>query len=102
MAAKATSAVRPTACVGAAVATVVVAVAAVTALGLAAGISSYNSMTAFLITTSLRSFTLASKMMRVSDSFHIFVTSVSPGKTFLAKRTLMLLNRRPSLLANAL
>ena len=34
--------------------------------------------------------------MRVSLSRHISVTSVSPGKTELAKRTLMLLKKRGS------
>jgi hypothetical protein len=54
------------------------------------------------MTTSLRSFTLVSNTMRVSDSFHMRVTSVSPGNTFFAKRTLMLLNFRPSLSQKAL
>ncbi len=42
-------------------------------------------------TTSSRSLTLQRKTIFVSPSFHISVTSVSPGNTLSAKRTLMLL-----------
>ncbi len=71
-------------------------------LALRCGTCSYSSTAAFLITTLSRSFTLVSNTTRVSDSFHIRVTSVSPGNTLSAKRTLMLLNLRGSLPAKAL
>ncbi len=61
------------------------------AFAAALGISAYSSMAALLMTTFSRSLTEQRKMMRVSDSRHISVTRVSPGKTLSAKRTLMLL-----------
>jgi len=47
-----------------------------------------------LSTTLSRSFTFVRKMTLESPSFHISVTSVSPGNTLSAKRTLMLLKKR--------
>src|SRR5690349_6142774 len=64
--------------------------------------SLYSSTAALVMTTLSRSITLQRTMTRVSDSFHISVWSVSPGKTESAKRTLMLLKRRGSLPQNAL
>ena len=54
------------------------------------------------MTTLSRSFTLQRKTIFSSLSFHISVTSVSPGNTLSAKRTLMLLKRRGSLFAERL
>ena len=48
-------------------------------------------MAALEMTTLPRSLTVQRNRIRVSLSFHISVTMVSPGNTLSAKRTLMLL-----------
>ena len=55
------------------------------------GISLYSSMAALEMTVLSRSCTLQRKMILPSASFHISVTSVSPGNTLSEKRTWMLL-----------
>src|SRR5262245_10046979 len=69
---------------------------------LVVGISLKSSTAALLITTLSRSLTLVRKTIFVSPSFHISVTSVSPGKTLSAKRTRMLLKKRGSFPEKAL
>jgi len=59
--------------------------------GFGFGISEYSSIAALEITTDSRSLARHRKMIRVSDSFHISVTRVSPGNTWSANRTWMLL-----------
>ena len=58
---------------------------------IASGISLYSSMAALEMTVLSRSCTLQRKMILPSASFHISVTSVSPGNTLSEKRTWMLL-----------
>ena len=64
-------------------------------------------MAAFEMTDLSRSFTLQRKTIFslcpvAEGSFHISVTSVSPGNTLSEKRTLMLLKKRGSFFENDL
>ncbi len=60
------------------------------------GSSFHSSTAAFEMQISPRSLIFVRKMTLVSPSFHISVTSVSPGSTVDANRTLMLLMKRGS------